>query len=434
MGIENSELLEDIVGIINKRSTTSDTRFKYSLDIIANDSTVSVLKVHTLDITRDFVSRYGDYMILAVSINRLEYDALIYPNREDLTATLTVESVHDKTGIAGGDKAVSRYRVKLTDAVDDGLVYGDTTATSDSEKSQEIKDVTIQLMDLNLEKLRLKDITGIIRDTKVLDLLNVVMSDRGEYSVDVYPPDKINNITQLVVGGQESIAIADFPSWLQKYGGGVYNHNIGFYCYNGWVYVYPLFKVDRDPKRRKLVLCSVGPTQLMGIDNTYSVEPGKLSIISSGKVEMEDTTDKLTYNLGNGVKFNIPNFLRDGVTHDSGVTTVTGSGLRTHGINNEVLNNVKSYKLITNNPFYEISRVNSNRGIRASFTWENANPSLIYPNMEVTVLYKTGDTTHSLKGIVIGMDYQSSIGENEATNPTHTGNAILHLFLDKNVI
>lgn len=434
MGIENSELLEDIINIINNRSKLNDTRFKYSLSINAAGSTVNALKVHTVDITRDYVSRFGDYIMLTISVNRLEYDALIYPNRENLKGTLLVEGVHDKTGTPGGDLAVSEYRVKLTEAVDDGLVYGDTNATNDSEKSQEIKEITIQLLDLNLEKMRLKNINTIIRDTLVDDLLNIVMSDTGRYNVEVYPPDKKTPISQIVVGGQESIAISDFPSWLQKFGGGVYNHNIGFYCYNGWVYVYPLFKIERDPERRQLVLCSVGPTQLMGLDNTYAVEAKKISIISSGKVEMEDTTDRLTYSVGNAVKFNVPNFLREGVTHNDGVTSVNGSGLRIHGIDNPVLNNVKAHKMITNNPFYEVSRVNSNRGIRASFVWENANPGIIYPNMEVTVLYKTGDTTHSLKGVLIGMDYQSSVGENEATKPTHTGNAILHMFLEKNPV
>lgn len=433
MSIANSDMYDDVVNIISNRADVSDTRFKYTLELVAADTLIGVTKIHTIDITRDFVSRYGDYMTMVISLNRLQYDDLIYPNRHNLVGILTVESVHDKTGTPGGEKATQQYRVKLTESKDDKFIFADTLAEDDNAKAQELKELSIQLIDLNLEKLRVKEVVTVVRDTSVNDLLHVIMSDKGEFKVDIYPPDKEAIIRQLVVGGQETISIADFPSWLQKFGGGVYNHNIGFYCYNGWVYVYPLYRMESDPKRRKLTICNIGPGQLTGIDNTYSVEPGKLSIISSGDVEMVDTTDNLSANLGNAVRFNLPNFLKDGIHNSEGVCTRTGNGLNIHGVNNEVINNVKTYNQITNNPFYEVSRVASNRGVRASLTWENANPALIYPNMEVTVLYKSGSNTYSMRGVVIGMDYQSQVGENEGNNQTHTGNAILHLNLDNTV-
>lgn len=430
MAIRDAAIYREVMEIITGRADVSDTRFKYTLEIIALDSSIIARKVHVVDITRDFISRVSDYLIITASVNQLEYDELIYRGREDLKARLTVESVNDKTGISGGERASKLYRAKLTKVEDDKLIYGDSSSPDNNSKGMEIKDFALQLYDLELEKLKVKEISTVIRDTNVDDILHIVMSDFGKLVVDIHPPARKSPLAQTILP-EGDVPIIEFPAWLQRYGGGVYEHNIGVFHYNDVVYVYPLFDTRQYPDRRKVIICSVGPAQLEGVDNTYHVEPGKLSILTTGKVDMIDTTESLEYELGNAVRFTTPNFISDAIEHSNGVTTATGSGYNEHGEHKETINKSTVGKLVTNNPFYEVSRIASNRGVRATLPWANANPALIYPNMEVTVLYKSGDDVHSMRGVVVGMDYQSSAGENEGIEGTHQGEAKLHLYLEK---
>lgn len=430
MAIRDAAIYKEVLDIIAGRANVSDTRFKYTLEIIAMDSSIIARKVHVIDITRDFISRVSDYLIVTASVNRLEYDELIYKGREDLKARLTVESANDKTGISGGEKASKLYRAKLTKVEDDKLVYGDTNSPDNNSKGMELKDFALQLFDLELEVLKAKEVSSVIRDTNVDDILHIIMSDFGRLVVDIHPPARKGMIAQAILA-EGDVPIIEFPAWLQKYGGGVYEHSIGIYAYNDIIHVYPLFDTRQHPNRRKLTICSVGPAQLEGVDNTYHVQPGKLSVLTTGKVDMIDTTEALEFELGNAVRFSTPNFFDDGVQHSNGKTTVTGSGYVQHGENKDTINNSKVGKLVTNNPFYEVSRIASNRGVRASLPWANANPALIYPNMEVLLLYKSGDAVHSMRGVVVGLDYQSSLGENEGIDGTHQGDATIHLFLEK---
>lgn len=430
MAMRDAIIYEDVLNIIASRMGISDTKFKYIVEIICPDLTIRAKKVHVIDITKDYVSKYSDYLLLTLSTTLLEYDNIIYPNREDFKVRLTVIGVDSKTGIEGINKASNLYRGKLTEIEDSKLAYGDTIADNTASKGNELKDFSIQLLDLTLEQLRLKDLATIVRDTTPSDLLHVVMSDYGKFKMCIHEPDNTKSIRQLVIP-DDDLSMVDFPAWLQKHGGGVYNHNLGFYCYNDWVHIYPLFNVEPNPERTKVTICSVGPGQMEGIDNTYATEPGKVSILTTGKVEVLDETEKLEYEYGNAVRFQIPNFLTDGVEHNNGETTLTGSGNYVHGVNKDTVNNSKVHNPITNNPYYEVSRIASSRGRRASFQWHNANPAIIYPNMEVLVLYKSGETIHSLRGVILGMDYQSSIGESEGTDGIHSGMATLHTYLEE---
>lgn len=434
MAISESVIFNDIIKLIRSRENVGDTRFIYTMKIIASPTSIPVTKVHMIDIVRDFVGSHGDMLSAAVAMTRQEYDEFVYPFRENLQCQLTVESASEKSGIGGGNKATMTYRAKLDKVEDNSLRYGDSVATNSSAKNQELKDFTIQLIDPKVEALRLKEINGVIRDTSVDDILAVVMADGGNFSVDIHPSDRQSLIGQLIVGdGELGSRVFNFPAWLQKYGGGVYNHNLGFYTLRGWNYVYPLFNTESHPDRRKLTICSVGPGQMEGIDKTYSIEPGKLSILTTGQVAVEDTTEKLEYELGNVIRWNTPNLLTGGVTHSNGETTLNGSGYIRHGEQKDTLNNSKMVNRITANPFYEVSRVNSNRGVRATVQWGNANPALIYPNMELTLLYKSGSEVHSMRGMVLGMVFKASRGEDEGPSGTHTGNATLSLYLEKTI-
>lgn len=437
MALKDTVLYDDIYGIITERDNKSDTRFKIKAKIILPDNPdlkLEAIRVNTLNITRDFFSRFSDVIQTILTIKRYEYDEFIYPNRENLTVELSISGVNEKTGIDSNKRASKLYRFKLSDTTNDNLRYGDALSDDDSGKMREVKEIGGQLIDLDLERMSVKNISGVVRSTTVEDLIYVVMSDSGGMKVSQHTPDKTSPIGQLIIpDGPKSISLIEFPNWLQRYGGGVYNNNIGTYIYNGMVYIYPLNYLPNHKDRTRITLLSSGPNSLEGLDNTYNVKDNSIYVITSGEVEVTDDTEKLEYEYGNAVTFTKPNFnSKSRVTHDNGVSTLVEGGFYTHGEHKKTLNNVMAHNLITDNPFYEISRISTYRGISASFTWQNGNPKLIKPNTEVHLLYKSSDVIRSDYGVIAGADIEFKGNTDEGVEPTFNCNIILHCLLDKN--
>ena len=430
MNIQESPTYNEIVDLILNRSGNNDTAYVLKLDFILEDgTTINTFKVNTLDIVRDFAKRYSDYLTAVVTMNRMAYTDYIYLGRSKLKARLTMIAADPQSGSESKEQAIAEYTCKLLDHEDSALRSGNSVGTTAKAKSLELKDVAVQLIPAIVEEYRFIRISGIIRATTRSDMLEAIMSHFGTYPVDVHKPDNIEPCKQVIV--DVSMNLAQFPYWLQKHGGGVYANDIGWYFHNGWIYTYPLYDAQHVNGRNKIAICVVGPGQLQGVESTYSMDDGNLRILSTGFVESEDTTEYSEYNSGNGVEFNEPNLLGDGIKVTQGVASVTGSKLRQHSLDKRNLNNLATPKAITDNVHYELSRLARNRGVVAHLNWDNANPTMLLPNSEVTLMYDVGGEILTRRGVLLGAELVSHAKEGFDGNGAHTLKAILHVYLEK---
>ena len=430
MPLQESPNYQEIVDLILKRADKNDTAYIVTVDFILDDGkTINTYKVHSVDILRDFANSYSDYVNVVVTMNRLAYREYIYLNRAKLKARVTFESADTKSGMPTGNKISSEYTAKILNTTDESLQVGSQAGSTPKAISMEMVDVPLQLTPSMVETYRFINVSGIIRSTSPEHILKAIMSNFGDYRVVIQDPDNIEPCSQIIV--PQGMNLSQFPYWLQKYGGGVYSYDIGFYIYNKEINIYPLFNTAKNPDRRSITICVVAPGRLEGNDSTYAIEGNKLRILSAGMVESKDTTEPNEYNGCNGVAFNEPNLLGDAIKTEQGKATVTGSKYREHALDEHKLNNLQTPKRITANVNYEVSRLARNRGMYAHLKWGNANPSMIQPNTEVNIMYDSGGHINTRRGVVLGVDFKSHARTDNSGNGSHTVDAILHVYLDK---
>lgn len=421
--------------------------YTFSAQIIIDDIETEVSKVVQVEVTRQYVSKFTDETIVKFMVPLGFYHHQLVPNRSNFSVRLFREPVTEVSGDAKLEEDIDSrlYRGVLVESKS-ALLEGaeDISADEKSLDQNGLKDVYIQLIDLGVERLRMKTTGGIYRDMTTSDVLQGVLSI-GAYDDEVDDETAILGV-DVVEGDNDSVMnhviiphgtrVVDVPKHVQESSGGVYKTAIGSYIQNRIWSVYPQYTLSRfDETPANLTIVNVPRRKLPGMERSYYSDGDRLIVIATGQSTHIDKSEQMQLNLGNGIRFShadryMENFHE---THDNksradrqANTAEVVQKNRSTGLELAMM----SPRRITANSYHELSTLSLREGSYLQIQWTNADPDLIYPGMPLKYVYLEGEDFNEIYGIVIGCDHMYALKGQGINESKYVAGAAVTIFVE----
>lgn len=362
---------------------------------------IDVLKVVAYDERDDYKQGFGGEIVITVSMILSDYMNKLYPSRNKLTCAITRYIKVKDEGVIQSRGVTTEYSVVPMDNTD-----LDASSVVAFDSTMEITQVSFQLIPLPLNQLSMETVSGIFYQEKALDILKVLLGNATKkYTKDLEhafigvtaqeSPKEVRVKPQIII---KPIPILELPAYLQKFCGGIYNHDIGcFYKYRLW-YVFPLYDTTRyERTKRVLDIAVLPPKETVGYDKTYNVINERVMVLITADFQEMDTRDIQRINQGNGVRFiNATQHFESSATEKDNktVANVTDNVAQFIVGERETGEQVAPFSDVwaTDNVSREISKLSARAGTFVTMLWKYANPEVLYPGMPVKVLYpKNGE-------------------------------------------
>lgn len=356
---------------------------------------------------------------IRVQIQPGVYQNRIVPHRDNLYI-----EVVEQTGM---DRVMTRYRATPIDA-DDPAMEGNNTATANLESKDAVNMITVQfqLYEPGFGKLRNEPVSDILVMSTLDNAMHDLLCEPGEQlglsgpdawkGVDIeYPIDNDRTFKQIVV--PFGTRLIDLGSFLQNDDQfGVYNTGLGMYYRKGLWRIYPLVRMGRYEKARRVLNIYRLPENVFPtLKNTWIMDDKSLTILSTGGGAVnEDDTDIDRQNKGVGKRI----ISADAVMGETGRYYSKGQAATTRG------DSLSEYKTVnrqsgeewvptvvtpTGNICKHLTESALNDVSITTLTWHNSMATLIDPCMPVRYYYMSGgESLMYREGSVAGIrsDYQ----------------------------
>ena len=383
-------LNKEVSSILNtKPNVMNDT---YELIIHTEKTDLSIKVIESYDVVRDFNSSYSDYRYIDFHIPRGDFLKIVYPERENLEATLILNKDY---------KNKKRYKLIITSHLE-GMFSRETTKKSLKDLNQiGWEKVTGQLVQLHIEGIRALLIEGVFRDITPKKLLNILPLHSknvkvGGLSKDItfnlIDPDNTRKYDHIII---PPMKLVELPYYLQEKDIGVYNGNLGWYFTeykkDPTIFIYPLYNIKTHTNKFKMFIYKTPDARNILLDNTFAIKDDIIKIVTGEDVEIVHTADNQISDKGVGyVSPKINNYLH----YDSYKLNDIEVNLKRQD-NNIALSGKKkkdgveltNYEVATDNLFKVRSDILLKKGSILNLTWRNCYPDVIYPAMPVTYVY-----------------------------------------------
>ena len=374
----------------------------------------------------DYEKRYYSDIFITIEVDPLVHrDILNNTNKLQITLTKAQQSAD---GLINKEvRRISQlFNAHLTDATNVNLIAhsGSGRLKGDAaEQSSGLRTLTFNLIEPIVAEMRFAETGGIFRETTIKKLLKITLgyglapvpneelwgdpTYTGIRGVDVIEPDNERVYKHLVI--PNGTRLMQIPKYLQEEYG-IYSSGMGWHIEDGRCYIYPLLKNTEYAKRHKvLTILNVPTDEIPTMERTFILRGKEIYVFSTGETEHEDLTDRIQNNLGNGMRFTPASDVLDRMSETSeNITHV------------DVKKNVRSYLVdkrpdekenvrfvpgrFTDNPYVGLSKLTEGLGTRIKVNWDNSDPSLLYPGMQVKYLYKDAGEVKELKGVLVGLE------------------------------
>jgi len=413
METRKSTVLEEIHAIFQDGSKPVHYVWKCTLEV--NGEVIEPHRTFNIDIHRHYGEDYAEQIMAELQIAPSQYVDKIYPNRQNITATLYQIPLNEDGSENWDEKRYLQiYRGMIKGGKDMKLNPGREQGTSEDLDMGGHVVVEFQLVSRALEQLRLKLPGGIYRDTTAGRVLKSIFdqertrikvdSIEAITGVDMVPPD--NKVTREHIVVDHGLQLIQLPRFLQDSCGGVYNADIGFFLQGDKWYIWPKYGLERKEREKKvLTIFDVPANQFPGVERTYRETLGQVIVLCTGKSSNSDVSEVLDLNQGNGIRFTDAMQMLDGIVKmDNGVPIA-----RRGASASEFVDSVRETGLnfapiaaerITSNAMQMASRLAPRKGMTMQLEWENANPFVIYPGMPVIMYTPRNGVLEERKGVV----------------------------------
>lgn len=419
MDLMETPLGDEVNRVIDAAGGFSNVYVNATLHTLYGD--VPALRVLNHDVIRHYHTQYSDEISITLTIPAGKHAYRVITSRNELELTLeqTKASAHGVLSAEEAPLAVERYRAILK-VNDDPTLEGNSRELL-AENTMDLQapiTIELQLISLAMEQFSVLTCGGTFRRTKVEDLVKyLLLSQSGLINLsDAYRPlgvdmVKVNDATlreHIVI--PHGLPTSDAVGYIHKFCGGVYSTGLSYYYQDDYWYVYPTYDYKRfQTATRQLVIINIPKHKLPGLDCTYLQEGNCVTIISTGEVTFDDTSDQRKRSSGNGLRFADASIL-----FESAAQTADNKLLLSRAkVNNEFasskqkndINRVQmSDNRITSNVMYETSKLAVKEGVFIQLAWENADPSLIKPGMQTKLMYFKNGEIKTIYGIVLGLE------------------------------
>lgn len=421
MSFDLTSIWTEVKSIVAKAGKRDVYEYKVTIHTTAED--FGVWDMNTIERTRDYLTKVAESGKIIFRMGLGDYSRKLYPYRNNLELTIKKTPVGDVSG--GGTKStkssVTRYKA-IFNPKNNPQVGGTELENQNTEtlNSSDVLDVHLEFVDRCMEPLRIKTTGGAFSGKKILDLLRGVLGAESEkvlvdgkpavQAIEVVKPDRVELVNNLIVP-QGKVKVPNFPTFMQEFGGGVYNRGIGtfFQNFNGkrTLFVYPTYDTERfDEKGIKAIIYGIPQEKLPQLDNSFMVEGELLKIIVTAQRKYTDNAELGLMNGGSGFRMADANaFMKKPIE-----ITKDGPRAARGRLNHEVvvkqrddgLNYAPFEKIGSSaNPYAARSAVLARTMAQVDVVWENADPSLIFPGMPCKYVYLSQGKPVSLKGTIL---------------------------------
>lgn len=389
----------------------------------------NALKVTNIDTEKDFIGSYTDVGLITILLDRGTYQTQLYPYLDNLEITLTRFPHRDNQHYSSVIKPDFKQKFKAIFLPKENQnPLGNIDEMNATIGTQLLAPVFayFQLMNLNVEPMRLKYVSGSLLGYTPDMILSSVINDQTSKiklptgkvidKIDISTPDNKAPIQNLVIPSDTNIL--DFPTYLHELRG-VYNSGVGTFVshYRDPVtknmesifHVYPTHKTVKN-NRPKLYLYNLPNFELGYNDNTFSIKGDSIHAI--GHIDQGYKEYKQTSELTEGTGFRMAsgnNFMTKPVK-------MTPKG--------PVAENLKlNYKVVTKgrqdgfnlanrtdhitstNPFNQYSKYVKQVGNYIFFRCMQFDYTYLKPSMPVTLYRLIGNSTVKQNCTLIGFKH-----------------------------
>ncbi len=445
MEITSTPLYTEAINIINKGDTGASIGWKAVIHLVDKNTIYTPLQVLAVNIRSDFIAGYTDELTCTLMIPLGKYARRIYPNRGNLEISLTKIPLKESSGeISFNNNLESeRYSAYLIDGDKSPTVgQGRETIDEDTLDLMDILQVSFQLANKAVEKIRMISVGGVFRNTTVKDTLlgiltkesqNVkVDNKRSIEGVDFVKPKNLNKRDHILI--PQGIKLFDVCDFVQK-NIGVYNAGIGSYIRGRTWHVFPLYDTTLfNESKLTLTVLVLPKTKFPQIERTYKKVGNSLTVLSTSDTGFKDDSGAQYLNYGNGARFADANKFMSGfnITENNATLVARAKNVNEFILENRPnkVNNINiTENKITANPYHEYSKIIGRKGGVFKLQWENSDPTLLIPGMLTRIVYFDNSDIKEIYGVLLAAEHVSiKIGDYGSTK--HIVNSLLQLFVN----
>lgn len=411
--------------------------FEYDLTLRIGKIQFTAARVIAKTVRENYLAAMFEVVLVTAMITPSQYAQLVLPGHTNIQATLV------KRRPDGSNKRVTLHRAILADNNNPLLANNNAYSTRTSEMDMgNISVVTFQLISAIDYDIRLRRFEGInFKNAMPITVLQHLLA--ANRLVDEY--DQSNTVAKIntesgYVGQKfdtieidEGMSILDLPSYLQnEYG--IYNQDLGCYLKNrNWYIFAPYGVAKHGDDGNKIVVINAPANRWRGSEINYKVEGRTLTILATGEVTHEKSSDAEALNGGTGIRYADINSLHVAKTSDNPVSNPKDYVTEYASSNYEAgFNNAPVAKGgFVANPAIYASALARRGGDVVEVIWERGDITLLTPGAPVRFITQNGPNIKDLQGTLIGAEEHSNVPEGGITETKHVAMVKLTLFLKK---
>lgn len=408
------------------------------------------MKNTRLAVHMDMVKNYASDMQIHMVIPQGDLMQYITPYQDDLTITLTLV----RTSTQGNEEDdeelfTTSYRAYLNDQTRNPIEFGNTAGQADvhMENLANLNVVSFRLEELGVEQLRMMRIGSTPRGNIPADVA-VAMLNSYAASIQLEDSDKItgptieegySTVKRSVIHIKDNTPLLNLPDLLQNNEGGIYKEALGFFVSGNHMYLWPLYKLDRQDQAKRLLRVYVSPDPKAQVpERTWRIPddtPDVLEIWIGAKISVDDQSQSVIQQYGTGVRNIDPgSILGDGdrvegnrIYKDASKTSMSFKEMDL--VNGRAI--VNSHEATTN-PFRLTSKLAKAKGLTVHVVWHHSLMNLITPAMAVEFIYDYQGEVRTINGTLLeAITMVDSVGTGLQTVLFRSTTG-LALFIDRN--
>jgi len=437
MMLEKTSLYNEVLAIGSKGGRNT---YRMTAELYYGTTMISVYRVRALHTFADFETSYNEEIEIDLAISEGVYNQQVIPNVDQLKLNVFITTLAPNVPRTTKKFTYRAFPKTQTDAK--------LTTNRASELNQQVIANTsmevyrFQLFCEAIEQLRTQQTGGKFFVTTTETLCKTLLggvSEGLQLPLEVRPlgmqmAASDTSVVKNVIEVQQGLALCDLPGYLQEHYG-VYNAGIGYFYHAQYWYVWPLYNTKRfELVKDNLVVVNVPQDKFPSIEHTFELRGSTLCVLATGESKLADNSNQIQYNQGNGSRAaKASSVLNEGVSVNAGTVllqrSVTNNEFVTASRRNGV-DNAPTVSQVTDNTCKLLSRTAHAAGSVVQVTWENADMTLISPDMPARYLYLKDGVVAQRYGVLLRTEAHYRLGADGMTNDLMLCDGALTLFID----
>ena len=422
-------------------------QYTYSLSLFANGKEIPVQAVIGTHRLRDYINNYTDLFSITFVTIQSDLEYKIKPYQDNLEAVVIRRRVSTNPtinrGRLGGNRVMARYKAVMTDSSRDIIEQNNPFIKDKDVMGRTMsKPVTIQLIDLAVDKLRLLTVGTIPRNQTGMKVIETLLT---KYSKEATNLSGTSPLGLDIAPGyndevREQIVIDDFtkvisvPNIVAANCGGIYPAGFSYYLQDRIWYLYPPYNPDRYyTVKKNLTIVNIPKNRLAGIEKTFRDSETQTIILCTGDVSHVDFADQNQLSYGNGARFlDARRLTKMGEMINNRFKVNSSKNLNEFQTNERRDGLSVAFKgttPITTNKYAQSSLMASRMGSFVQLEWSSGDDSVIYPGMPVRYLYLADTKPTEAIGVVAAIETYQSPEVDNISNPKLLSKSAITIFI-----